>query len=101
VDQVYKDPVLRENNNFLRHVKETQDSYIIEYYQVNSRSGNLYDPIQQENKALRIMKSLRIAKGRASVDIFIENINKEVETYEKQQSFCTNPENFRSRPFSS
>jgi hypothetical protein len=101
VDQVYKDPVLRNNNNFLRHVKETQGSYIIEYYQINSRSNNLYDPIQQENKALRIMKSLRIAKGRASVDILIENINKEIETYEKQQSFYTNPENFRSRPFSS
>jgi hypothetical protein len=101
VDQVYKDPVLRKNNNFLRHVKETQDSYIIEYYQVNSRSDNLYDPIQQENKALRTMKSLRIAKGRASVDISIEKINKEIEKYEKQQSFYTNPENFRSRPFSS
>ena len=101
VDQVYKDPVLRKNNNFLRHVKETQDSYIIEYYQVNSRSDNLYDPIQQENKALRTMKSLRIAKGRASVDIFIEKINKEIEKYEKQQAFYTNPENFRSRPFSS
>jgi hypothetical protein len=100
MDQVYKDPVLRKNNNFLRHVKETQDSYIIEY-QVNSRSNNLYDPIQQENKALRTMKSLRIAKGRASVDIFIEKINKETETYEKQQAFYTNPENFRSRPFSS
>ena len=86
-DQVYKDPALKKNNDFVRTVKQTCDSYITDYQQSNSRSNTLFDSIHQENKALKTLKSLRIAKVRASGDIRIEELYKEIEKYEKQISF--------------
>jgi hypothetical protein len=92
---------LKKNNDFVRTVKQTCDSYITDYQQSNSRSNTLFDSIHQENKALKTLKSLRIAKVRASGDIRIEELYKEIEKYEKQMSFINNPENFNSNPFSS
>ena len=99
-DQVYKDPALKKNNDFVRTVKQTCDSYITDYQQSNSRSNTLFDRIHQENKALKTLKSLRIGKVRARADIDIEELRKEIEKYEKQISFINNPENFNGNPFS-
>lgn len=90
-DQVYKDPVIRETNGFLRHVKHSCHSY----GRHNYISSNPSNDFARNEAALMRIKSIQAKRRLLRESLSIQEINELVINYEKQKSL-----NYTNRPFS-
>lgn len=84
VDQVYKDPVMRETNGFLRHVKHSCHFY-----------GRHHNDFSRNEVALMRIQSIKAKRLSLIESLSIQEINELVINYEKQKSL-----NYTNRPFS-
>ena len=98
--QVYKDPVLVKTNNFIVNVKQICNSYIIDNFNSSLQDDGIYNLINQENKALRRIESIKITKDRLLSDISTEELYNKITQYKKEQSFLSNSNNSKRKPFS-
>jgi hypothetical protein len=86
VDQVYKDPVIRETNGFLRHVKHSCHSY---------NRHNYANDFARNEAALMRIQGIQTRRLSLFKSLSIQEIDELVMNYEKQKSL-----NYTNRPFS-
>ena len=86
VDQVYKDPVIRETDGFLRHVKHSCHSY---------NRHNYTNDFARNEAALRRIQGIQTRRLSFEFENLSIQVNEQVTNYEKEKSL-----NYKNRPFS-